>query len=102
MDTEQEKNIHFIMKQTTYTKEEASTKLLFHDNNYINVIKEYMNIPFHNPTPNKIKSVNQEIYKQIRKELNNGIKKYNQDNPVNIEHVIRNFQESEEKNTIKN
>jgi hypothetical protein len=97
MSMERDKNIYFIMNQTNYSFEESKNKLELHNNNYINVIKEYMNIPFHNPTPNKIKSINQEIYKQIRTELNNGIKKYNQDNPVNIEHAIRNFQESEEK-----
>lgn len=93
----QAQNIHFIMTQTNYSIEEATDKLNIHNNNYVNVIKEYMGIPFYKPSPNKIKSVNQEIYKQIRKELNNGIKKYNEDNPINIEHAIRNFQESEEK-----
>jgi beta-galactosidase beta subunit len=89
-----EKDIQFIMNQTNYTFEESKKKLEFH-NNYIDVIKEYMNIPFYNPVPKKIKSINQEIYKQIRTELNNGIKKYNEDNPINIEHAARNFQESE-------
>ena len=93
----QDQYIHFIMTQTNYTFEESTHKLNIHNNNYVNVIKEYMDIPFCKPTPNKIKSVNQEIYKQIRKELNNGIKKYNEDNPINIEHAIRNFQETEEK-----
>ena len=97
MSLEQEKKIHFIMNQTNYSFEESEKKLELHNNNYINVIKEYMNIPFHNPIPKKIKSINQEIYKQIRTELNSGIKKYNEDNPVNIEHAARNFQESEEK-----
>lgn len=92
-----DQNIHFIMTQTNYTLEEATQKLDIHNNNYVNVIKEYMGISFYKPSPNKIKSVNQEIYKQIRNELNNGIKKYNEDNPVNVEHAIRNFQETEEK-----
>lgn len=90
-----EKDIQLIMNQTNYNFEESKKKLEFHNNNYINVIKEYMNIPFYNPVPKKIKSINQEIYKQIRTELNNGIKKYNEDNPINIEHAARNFQESE-------
>lgn len=88
--------IHLIMTQTTYTKEDAINKLAEHDNNYLNVIKEYIGIPLSRKT-NKIKSINQEIYKQIRTELNTGIKKYNADNPINLEHAIKNFEESEKK-----
>ena len=89
-------NIHLIMTQTNYTKAEAINKLAEHDNNYLNVIKEYIGIPLSQKT-NKIKSVNQEIYKQIRNELNNGIKKYNADNPINLEHAIRNFDSEKKK-----
>lgn len=88
--------IHLIMTQTTYTKEVAINKLAEHDNNYLNVIKEYIGIPLSQKT-NKIKSINQEIYKQIRTELNNGIQKYNANNPINLEHAIKNFEESEKK-----
>ena len=90
--------IEIIMKQTTYTYEEAYDKLSFHDYDKEKVIREYLGIvPKSKTTP--IKSINQEIYKQIRTELDTAMAIYNKKNPINIEHAISNLQESEENRT---
>jgi hypothetical protein len=55
--------------------------------------------------PNKINlnQVNQEIYRQIRRTLDNGMREYREKNPINIEQVANNLRESEErKNKNKN
>jgi gas vesicle protein len=91
-----EEHIKSIMVQTNYTKEQSLQKLLEHNGNYIDVIKEYMGIPIQQK-PKQIKSINQEIYSQIRRELDNSMREYNNKNPINIEHAISNLQESESK-----
>jgi hypothetical protein len=63
-----EEDIDFIMRQTNYTREISYQKLLEHDNNKILVIKEYMGIPFSKKEVIK-KSIQQEIYSQIRKKM---------------------------------
>ena len=40
----QEEIIKLIMRQTNYTKEQCETKILEWNNNYLNVIKEYIKI----------------------------------------------------------
>jgi NAD-specific glutamate dehydrogenase len=96
MENKTDEYIHIIMLQTNYSQEEALTKLNHHNGNHINVIKEYMGIPIEQKTK-KIKSINQEIYSQIRKELDSSMRAYNNKNPINIEHAISNLQESESK-----
>jgi len=63
-----DEDIDFIMRQTNYTREISLQKLLEHDHNKILVIKEYMGIPFFQKEVSK-KSIQQEIYSQIRKKL---------------------------------
>lgn len=89
-----------IMTQTNYSEEVARSKLHEFNNDYMMVLKEYMGIPIKKDT-NKIKSVNQEIYKQIRYNLDQTMKDYREKNPVNIEQVITNLQESEEREKDK-
>jgi len=93
-----ELNIHVkkVISQTNYTEEEALEKLKLFNCDYIRVIKDYMGIP-ENKDPPKIKSINQEIYRQIRSRLDNNMKEYREKNPINMEQVITNFQESEER-----
>jgi len=43
--------INIIIRQTNYNENEAKQKLIEHDNNYLEVIKNYMN-------PSKIKNNN--------------------------------------------
>ena len=56
-----------IVSQTNYTEKIAEEKLKEHGN-YINVIKEYLGIDLH-PKPKPITSINQEIYKCLRKQI---------------------------------
>nr|UZT28805.1 hypothetical protein [Nucleocytoviricota sp.]UZT29081.1 hypothetical protein [Nucleocytoviricota sp.] len=66
-----ESDINIIITQTNYTKEEARSKLI-ELNDPILVIKEYMNPNLNkNNKEKEIKSLNQEIYSQIREEFYN-------------------------------
>ena len=96
----EETHIKHIMSQTTYSEEETRKKLQEFNGDFMKVLKNYMGIP--DKKENKqIKSVNQEIYKQIRYSLDQTMKEYRQQNPVNIDQVITNLQESEEKERDK-
>ena len=55
--------IQIITNQTNYSFTEAKNKLKEHNNDYIKVIKEYLNIEEKKPAN---KSLNQEIYSEIR------------------------------------
>jgi hypothetical protein len=71
MDKEKEKEkelIQIIMRQTDYTEEVAREKLIENKYDTILVIKKYMGLD--DKKPETIKSVNQEIYKQLRYKLN--------------------------------
>jgi hypothetical protein len=60
--------IGIIRGQTNYTEEECVSLLEQHNGDYISIIKIYMGIPVVKKAP-PIKSVNQEIYKQLRKKM---------------------------------
>jgi hypothetical protein len=76
-------NIELILRQTDYTKEIAIQKLQLHNNNPLSVIKEYMGIPStEKKTP--IKSLNQEIYKQIRCKLDTSMREFREKNSDKI------------------
>jgi len=66
--------IHKVTSQTNYTREQAIQKLQSFQGNYMKVLKEYMGITDKEETP--IKSVQQEIYKQIRITLDHSMKQY--------------------------
>jgi len=87
--------ILFIMNQTTYDYETSVSKLLHHSGNHIHVVKEYMGIPIQKK--HCITSINQEIYKQIRKELDTSMRIYNNKNPINTEDVISKFQQYQDR-----
>lgn len=70
-----EEHIEVIMRQTNYNRETAIVKLQEHNNNHITVIKEFMGIPIKKTEP--VKSLNQEIYKQLRYKLDASMKEYN-------------------------
>jgi hypothetical protein len=74
-----------IQRQTSYSFEESIEKLKEHNNNHIDVIKEYMGIK---PKEVKVKSINQEIFKQIRHKLDNSMKEYNNKNQIDLQDVI--------------
>lgn len=68
--------IKIIMRQTTYSEEEAERKLIEHNYDAILVIKDFMGIKPKEQKPETIKSVNQEIYKQIRYKLDESMRQY--------------------------
>jgi hypothetical protein len=95
-----EKNVKDIMTQTNYSEEVAREKLALFNNDFMKVLKDYMGIQ-DNQKPKQIKSVNQEIYKQIRHNLDKSMKDYREKNPVNVDQVVTNLQESEERERDK-
>ena len=80
LDEKNNENIDIVLRQTNYTKEIAIQKLHIHNNNAIDVIKDYMGIK---PTEKKapIKSLNQEIYRQIRTKLDTSMSEYRDKQP---------------------
>jgi phage terminase Nu1 subunit (DNA packaging protein) len=87
-----EKHVKMVMSQTNYTKEQAKEKLQIFNYDYIKVIKDFMKIP---EKKVEVKTVNQEIYKQIRHTLDESMRRYNEKNPVNIDQIRENIQESQ-------
>ena len=87
-----DKRVKMVVSQTTYSAEEANEKLKLFNYDYIKVIKDFMKIPEKKQT---VSSVNQEIYKQIRHSLDESMRKYNEKNPVNIDQIRENIQESQ-------
>ena len=65
--------VQMIMRQTDYTEDVAREKLIENKYDTILVIKKYMGL--NDTKPEVIKSVNQEIYKQLRHKLHNPINK---------------------------
>jgi hypothetical protein len=64
-----EDKINLIMRHTMYNREESIQKLKEYQNNEMLAIKSYMNIK-EKANTNGVQSINQEIYKQIRLQLN--------------------------------
>lgn len=95
------KHVALVMSQTNYTEEEAIEKLKLFNCDYMRVLKDYMGIP-EKKSNKQVKSVSQEIYKQIRTTLDSNMKEYREKNPVNIEQVVTNFKESDEREKNKN
>jgi hypothetical protein len=72
----EESHIETILRQTAYTREEAIQKLKEKNNNTLSVIREYLGIQERPPPP--MKSVNQEIYRQIRGKMDVAMRDYTQ------------------------
>ncbi len=73
----QNNKIQCIMRQTDYTEEFAKERLDIHKGDHIAVIREFMGIT-EKKAPEKIGSLNQEIYKQIRGKLDTSMREYNE------------------------
>jgi len=67
--------IEIIMRQTNYTIEEAREKLIENNNDYEKVIKLFLGIKDKVHVP--IKSINQEIYRQLRYKMDATMQEYN-------------------------
>lgn len=68
-----DEHIDIIMRQTNYSREECIEKLK--TNNMNDIIKEYLGIT--NPLSTRKKSLQQEIYYQIRNQMDSSIKEFN-------------------------
>lgn len=102
MENTNEQNIRVVLSQTTYTEEEAIRKLAEYNNDVTSVIRDYMGIPQKKiKTEINHKSINQEIYRQIRTNLDKSMKEYRDNNPIDMEQVINNLNESEERKKNK-
>jgi hypothetical protein len=66
--------IQMIIRQTDYTEEVAREKLKIFDFNEISVIKDFLGITEKKTL--QVKSINQEIYKQLRNHLDGAIRNY--------------------------
>lgn len=69
MEQQEQEHIEMIMRQTDYTEEVAREKLKQHNNQPILVIKEFMGINEKQKKNIINSSLNQEIYRQIRYNL---------------------------------
>jgi hypothetical protein len=62
-----EDQIKLVMRQTMYDEVKATEKLVQFKGDVIKVLRDYMSIP--EPVEPVVKSVNQTIYKELRKNL---------------------------------
>ena len=69
-----EEKIQCILRQTNYTDEIAREKLKEFDYDHLKVIKAYLGISDKKNEP--LKSVNQEIFKQLRYKLDRNMRDY--------------------------
>lgn len=60
-----------VCRQTGYSEDTAREKLIQWNNNYLNVIKEYMNPDFQNEVVKKKHTTNQLVFKEIRGFMDN-------------------------------
>jgi hypothetical protein len=63
--------VQIILRQTDYSEDEAKEKLKNNNYDHILVIKSFLGITEKKAPP--IKSINQEIYKQLRQQLSSSI-----------------------------
>jgi hypothetical protein len=75
VETDQiDEKIQKVMRQTDYSENVAREKLKEYNFDEIATIKDYLGITEKKALP--VKSVNQEIYKQLRSRLNSNMKDY--------------------------
>lgn len=97
-----ESKIYTISTQTNYNREEILKKIEEHDGDVISIVREYMGIrPKKKEETIKLKHLNQEIYRQMRYKLDATTREYREKNPINMNEVINNLRESEEREREK-
>lgn len=64
-----EEKVKIVMRQTDYTEEQAREKLTKFEYDEIRCIRDYMGIAEKKALPQKPKSLNQQIYSEIRNKL---------------------------------
>ena len=98
IENEMENKIEQISKQTNYSREEILKKIEEHNGDIVLIIREYMGIkPCVENAKINSKQINQEIFKQIRRTMDDGMRTYREKNPINIEEVKNNLKQSEER-----
>jgi hypothetical protein len=80
--------IGIISRQTDYDEETIRQKLIDSDYDHLKIIKEYLGLNKEENVELKSKSVNQEIYKQIRKKLD--VSDYNKKQSEKLQTEINN------------
>lgn len=94
----QEAKLRIIQTQTTYTRAEAETLLEQHGGNVEAVLRLAAGLPpIAAASSRPVKSVNQDIFRQMRTALNQSSAQYRQLHPVDIQHAVRSFEYEEEK-----
>ena len=77
IETDQiEEKVQKIMRQTDYSQEIATEKLKEYGFDEIATIKAYLGVPEKKTSTSQVKSVNQEIYKQLRNKLDSSMRDY--------------------------
>jgi putative cell wall-binding protein len=76
MDNDYSEKVKIIMGQTDYTNEKALEKLKLFNYDEILVIRNYLGLVKNTEKP--LKSINQEIYRQLRNHLNVNTKEISQ------------------------
>ena len=99
--------INLVMRQTDYTEEQTKEKLKQWNNNYINVIKEYLNPNFNKKeTKKSTKTLNQQMMGEIRSFMDDvyikfeNRKRYNQ--YVNVINQMKQNETNKKKETENN
>lgn len=85
-ESEASEKIQMIMRQTDYSVDVAREKLMECNDDPIKVIKDYMGI-VEKPKPVS-KSLNQEIYRQLRHKLDDSIRDFNAKQDDKLKHEI--------------
>ena len=82
-----DEHIDIIMRQTNYSREECIEKLK--TNNINDIIKEYLGIPKQSSI--RKKTLQQEIYYQIRNQMDSSVKEFNKKQNEKLEKEINNL-----------
>jgi hypothetical protein len=85
-ESELSENVQMVMRQTDYNEVVAREKLLEHGCDVIKVIKAYMGIC--DKKNSEKKSLNQEIYRQLRYRLDDSIRDFNSKQEVKLKAEI--------------
>ena len=70
-----EEKIQKICRQTNYDYETAKLKIEQHNGDEIFIIRDFLGIA-EKKAPSEVKSVNQEIYRQLRSKLDTNMREY--------------------------
>jgi hypothetical protein len=76
MEDSTKQKVEMILRHTNYTEEKAIEKLNEFNHNEIDVVKNYYESKKQNNRQQQPKSLNQQIYKQIRTHLDNAMQSY--------------------------